>query len=78
MRAFNAVKGRRTFHYGRSGRKPWKLTPVVRRFLIQRLLRDRLKKVVTSATLQADVAAELGVSFETSTIRKHLRKRGYN
>ena len=78
VRAFNAGKGRRTFHYGQSGRKPWKLTPVVRRFLIQRLLRDRLKKVVTSATLQADVAAELGVSLETSTIRKHLRKSGYS
>ena len=78
VRAFNVAKGCRPSHYARSGRKAWKLTPEVRRFVIQRLLRDRVAKVVTSATLQADLAAEMGVALEASTIRKFLQRRGYS
>ena len=75
--AFSLNAGRRKYAYDKCGRAPWKLTPGVRRFLLQRLLRQRAVKLVTSASLQADLAASLGVLIDTSTIRKFLRKKGY-
>ena len=75
--SFSVAAGRRKYAYSKCGRTAWKLTPAVRRFLLQRLLRDRVSKIVTSASLQRDVAEALRVVVDTSTIRKFLRKKGY-
>ena len=74
---FSVAKGHREFQYARCGRKPWKLTGDVKKFLLRRLRSDRTKKIVTSVTLQADLAAEKGVEAEDSTIRKFLKDSGY-
>lgn len=77
VEGFSMSKGCRKFRYSRCGRKPWKLTADVQQFIIRRLLARRASQVVTSATLQAELAAEKGVEVETSAIRKLLAKRGY-
>ena len=77
VQGFSLTAGRRKYAYEKCGRTAWKLTAAVRRFLLQRLLRDRASKLVTSASLQADLAESLGVLLDTSTIRKFLRKKGY-
>ena len=74
---FSEAKGCRKFQYSKCGRKPWKLTTDVQQFLIRRMLGDRVSKIVTSVSLQADLAAEKGVVIEDSTIRKFLRSKGY-
>jgi transposase len=75
--AFSVKRGRRHYKYARCGRKPWKMTPDVQQYVLRRLLADRTSKVVTSKTLQADVAREKGVLVADSCIRKLLLKRGY-
>ena len=75
--AFNTARGCRPYKYGNCGRKPWKLTAEARRFVMRQLLRERAARLVTSASLQADLAAHLGILLEASTIRKFLRKKGY-
>ena len=75
--AFSVKRGRRHYKYARCGRKPWKMTPNVQQYVRRRLLADRTSKVVTSKTLQADVAREKGVLVADSCIRKLLLKRGY-
>lgn len=74
---FSVAKGCRKFHYSKCGRKPWKLTADVQQFILRRLLSDRVSKVVTSVTLQADLAAEMQVDIEGSTLRKFLLRKGY-
>ena len=63
--------------YDRCGRKPWKLTKEVQQFLIRRLLARRACEIVTSVSLQADLAKEMQVTVDDSTIRKFLTSRGY-
>ena len=77
VQALDMNTGRRKFHYSRCGRRPWKLTPDVKKFLIRRLVARRAAQIVTSVTLQADLAAEKGVLVEASTIRKLLKSKGY-
>ena len=77
VEAFSVTKGCRKFKYSRCGRKPWKMTPDIAQFIIRRLVARRATEIVTSVTLQADVAKEKGVAVEDSTIRKLLKKKGY-
>ena len=63
--------------YDRCGRKPWKMTKEVQQFLVRRLLARRSCEIVTSVSLQADLAKEMQVTVEDSTIRKFLWTRGY-
>ena len=49
----------------------------MQKFIIRRLLADRVHKVVTSASLAEDVAREHGVIVESSCIRKLLLRKGY-
>ena len=69
--------GRRRFKYHRCGRKAWKLTPEIKRFLIKKLLELRKKVVCTTTTLQQVLARQKGVQLEASTIQKHLKRSGY-
>ena len=77
VQGLDKTTGRRHFHYSRCGRRPWKMTLDVQKFLIRRLVSRRASQMVTSATLQADLAAEKGVVVETSTIRKLLKRKNY-
>ena len=77
VQGFSIAKGCRKFQYAKCGRKPWKLTSDVQKYIIRRLVSCRASQIVTSVSLQADVAREKGVSVEDSTIRKFLGRRGY-
>lgn len=74
---FSEKKGYRPYLYKRSGRKPWKLTTDVQKYVLRRLLADRMTKVVTSTSLAEDVAKTHGVIVEASCLRKFLVKKGY-
>ena len=77
VEGFNVQKGCRKLKYSKCGRHPWKMTKDVQQFVIRRLVARRASQIVTSVTLQADLASEKGVEVEESTIRKLLRQRGY-
>ena len=77
VQSLSVAKGRRQMKYDRCGRKPWKLTKEVQQFLIRRLLARRACEIVTSVSLQSDLAKEMQVTVEDSTIRKFLTSRGY-
>ena len=77
VQGLSTTTGRRKLHYSRCGRRPWKMTPDVQKFLIRRLVARRAAQIVTSVTLQADLAAEKGIAVEASTIRKFLKRKGY-
>ena len=74
---FRLRQGRCKYNFDKCGRKPWKLTPDVQRFVLQRLLQMRKTTVCTSVSLQAILAAEKGVDVADSTIRKLLKSKGY-
>ena len=74
---FNVAKGRATYNYSKCGRKPWLVTRAVSKFLIRRLCVLRKTTICTSTTLQEVLAQEMRVKLEVSTIRKHLKKKGY-
>ena len=76
-KSFATPKAARPYKYHRCGRTPWKLTPAVQKFILRRLLADRVHKVVTSTSLAEDIAREQGVVVEASCIRKFLLKKGY-
>ena len=77
VQGFSLARGCRAFKYSRCGRKPWKLTKDAQQFLVRRLVARRASQIVTSVTLQADLASEKGIVVEESTVRKFLKKRGY-
>ena len=70
-------KGRVRSHYDKCGRKKWKLTPQLERFLVAKLCQYRQKCVCTAATLQRVLAQERGVRLSLGYIRKVLTKNGY-
>ena len=74
---FNVSRGHRQYNYEKSGRKPWKLPPDVQSYIIRRMLSLRSTEVVTSVSLQADLARHKGINVDDATIRKLLKKRGY-
>ena len=69
--------GGRKFRYGRCGRKAWKMTREVKKFLIQKLLVLRKRVVTTCVSLQLALAREKGIDVEVSSIQKHLKASGY-
>ena len=77
MSEFNVSRGHRQYNYEKSGRKPWKLPPDVQSYIIRRMLSLRSTEVVTSVSLQADLARHKGIDVDDATIRKLLKKRGY-
>ena len=74
---FSVARGRRPACYRNSGRRPWKLTFTVRKFILKKLLGCRANQVVTSATLASEVAKKFGIFIEESAVRKFLKKKGY-
>jgi len=72
-----AKAGGKKYLYSRCGRKSWKVTKVVRSFLLKRLRALRTKTVCTATTLQREVLRDMGVKLDPSTIRKVLKKSGY-
>ena len=74
---FKRTVGQRVFRYNRCGRTAWKLTPEVKKFIIQKLLELRKKVVCTCPVLQQVVAREYGMTIEVSTIQKLLKSKGY-
>ena len=72
-----ARPAQKVYKYENCGRKRWKATVTVQRFVIKRLLAMRRNTICTSTVLQHEVAAEMGVELATSTIRKILKKHGY-
>ena len=50
---FKRTVGQRVFRYNRCGRTAWKLTPEVKKFIIQKLLELRKKVVCTCPVLAA-------------------------
>ena len=74
---FNQTLGRRPYKYHRCGRKAWKVTTEIKTFLVRKLLSLRTKCVCTSSTLQRALLESKGVTLDCSTIRKVLKKKGY-
>ena len=74
---FSTKKEHVKYKYHRCGRKVWKLTPVVGKYLIQQLRKVRRKTVCTSTSLQADLYEDMNVHLSDSAIWKHLKKNGY-
>ena len=70
--------GRRRYKYANCGRKAWKFTPQVKKFLIRKLLELRKKVVCTCVTLQRALAREMHVQVEVSGIQKILQEHGYH
>ena len=65
------------YDYSKCGRKPWKLTPEIKQFLLRKLQVTRKTDICTSKTLQFLLAKEKGHEVDDSTIRKFLKQKGY-
>jgi transposase len=76
--SFAARHGRVKTKYANCGRKKWKMTPDIEKFVIRRLRQLRSKCVCTATTLQHVLAREKNVRVHASCIRKVLLKHGYN
>lgn len=76
-KSFSMTAGRRKSKYQKCGRKPWKLTADVQRYLLNSLKQRRLQEQCTCFTLQAALARAKGVTLEESTIRKFIMDKGY-
>lgn len=76
-KSFSMTAGRRKSKYQNCGRKPWKLTADVQRYLLNSLKQRRLQEQCTCFTLQAALARAKGVTVEESTIRKFIMAKGY-
>ena len=68
---------RKAARYAKCGRKPWKLTEDVKKYILTRVVALRKKGPCTAATLQQDVAAAKGVHVDVSLVRRTLREAGY-
>ena len=76
-RRFSSRLGRRPYRYHKCGRKPWKLSKAVERFLMKKLLQLRGEGACTAKVLQRVIARERGVQVSVERIRKALRDNGY-
>ena len=74
---FNVRKGIAPSNYHKCGRKPWKITPDVKKFLVAKLKELRTKCICTSTTLQTELANTMGVKISSSAVRRVLFSRGY-
>lgn len=75
--AFSKAKGRVTYRYHKSGRKPFKITKEVRARLERTLLKLRRQGACGADGLRRELLRECGVRLATSTVRKELNKLGY-
>lgn len=78
FKMFKLGLGKKPYKYANCGRKVSIITPEIERFLIRTLKRLRHRLVCTSTVLQSELAREKGVAAEASTIRKVLKRNGYN
>ena len=74
---FSKQKGRSQYKYDNCGRKRWKLTAPIQKFVVSKLLKLRKTTVCTSTELQAALAEEKGVKVSTSAVRKVLLQKGF-
>lgn len=74
---FNRRSGRAASGYSRCGRKKWKVTKEVERYIVNKLKEMRTKCVCTSTILQMELAKEKRVELSASMIRKVLKENGY-
>lgn len=74
---FSKTAGKSKYNYKNCGRQPWKITAKVGSFIVRRLLALRQNSMVTSTTLQAEVAKKMKVKITAAAVRKHLRSKGY-
>ena len=74
---FNRRSGRAASGYSRCGRKKWKVTKEVERYIVNKLKEMRTKCVCTSTILQMELAKERRVELSASMIRKVLKENGY-
>ena len=75
--AFSKAKGRVTYRYHKSGRKPFKISKEVRARLEKTLLKLRRQGACGADGLRRELLRECGVRLATSTVRKELNKLGY-
>ena len=59
---FSTKNGISLYRYANCGRKSWKLTPDVEKWLVRAMLRLRKTQVVTSITLQRVLLDEKGIT----------------
>ena len=76
-RRFNKQKGFVQYKFHKCGRHPWKLTKPVAAFVVKTLLKERVRGICTSRSLQAAVAKEFHVNVSAAHIRRHLVFRGF-
>lgn len=76
-KGFNKRLGRKKYNYKNCGRRPWKVTPAVRSYLVKRLRALRTKCICTASTLQRELKKEMDLTLDTSTICKILKAKGY-
>ena len=74
---FSTVAGWKKSQYHQCGRRAWKLTADVRRFLLQRLKKLRQEGLCTCKLLQTELARQKGICVEVSTVQKFLKSQGY-
>ena len=76
-REFSRQQGRRIYKYKNCGRKPWKVSRAIEKFILKRLLELRKLHVCTSTMLAREVMKRKRVELEDSTVRKVLKRNGY-
>ena len=59
---FNKKEGHAKFSYGKCGRAPWKITPTLRKFIVDQMLKLRRVECCTSPALQRIVAKQRGIT----------------
>ena len=64
------------YDYSKCGRKRWKFTPEIQKYLLRKLQTTRKKDICTSKTLHFLLAKEKGLTVDDSTIRKFLKGEG--
>lgn len=74
---FSTVAGWKKSQYHQCGRRAWKLTADVRRFLLQRLKKLRQEGLCACKLLQTELARQKGICVEVSTVQKFLKSQGY-
>ena len=77
VREFQIGKEQRVYKYKNCGRKPRKLSRALELWIVSRLVALRKDIICTATTLQQEVAQKKGVTLNTGTIRKILKKHGY-
>ena len=75
--SFSASAGRRKAGYKKCGRSAWKLTPAVKKWIIQTLKKRRCEGACTCASLRLELAREWGIAAEVCTIRKYIQSQGF-